>query len=411
LILLIIADILLAFGITCVFTDRILFSLVYSLILPLAMFSFRTFEEEYISEPSEQLIRTTMSAAFAVMFAVLIYSFINIRPSFRKMAFSVFVSVFVISLLNSLVSKVIRKYTKPKKYLVIGKKKEISHVLDEITEKSRGKCLFVDYINPSPEALKEKIRAHENVLVANYEIYEHVESLLENSRVKVEYLSELAEKVLKRIPLEVIDRFKEYYELEFQKAKESPAKRIVDMFGAIVGSVISCPLVLFFAIWIMIEDGRPVLFKQLRVGKNGKYFKFIKLRSLKEGGFDPNNPNGTISTRLLKVGKIIRPLRIDELPQFWLVLKGEMSLVGPRPEMVEYHRAYSNKIPYYNYRLKLKPGIAGWAQINYRHTTTLEEYKRKTEYDLYYIKNRSTILDLKIILQTIEAVFWKRGAK
>jgi lipopolysaccharide/colanic/teichoic acid biosynthesis glycosyltransferase len=93
------------------------------------------------------------------------------------------------------------------------------------------------------------------------------------------------------------------------------------------------------------------------------------------------------------------------------VLKGEMSLVGPRPEMVEYHRAYSKKIPYYNYRLKLKPGIAGWAQINYRHTTTLEEYKRKTEYDLYYIKNRSTILDLKIILQTIEAVFWKRGAK
>jgi lipopolysaccharide/colanic/teichoic acid biosynthesis glycosyltransferase len=132
---------------------------------------------------------------------------------------------------------------------------------------------------------------------------------------------------------------------------------------------------------------------------------------LRNGKIDPANPNRAIEERPLKVGKVIRKLRIDESPQFLNVLKGDMSVVGPRPEMVEFHNMMKEQIPFYNMRLLVKPGITGWAQLNYKHTTTLEDYRKKTEYDLWYVKNRNIFLDLRIILQTLEAVLWRRGAK
>lgn len=408
---LIIADLSFAFGIAYIFTGQILFSLVYSLILLLVMFSFRAFEEEHISETPEQLVRTTISAVFSALFVVLVYSFVNVRLSFHKLAFSSIVSIIVISLLNSTISKIMMKHIKPKKYLVIGRKREISHILDEITKKSKGKYLFVDYINPSPAVLKKKIKTYDNVLVANYELYKHIEYLLENSHVKVEYLSELAEKVLKRIPLEVIDHFKEYYELEFQKANESPAKRMLDIFGAIVGLIVFSPFILISAIFILIEDGPPVTFKQFRVGKDNKEFLLVKLRSMRKERDGKAKFADQEKDRILKIGKIIRPTRIDESLQFWNILKGEMSIVGPRPEQIPFVREFEQKIPYYNYRHKLKPGLTGWAQIMYQYSSTLEQTRRKLEYDLYYIKNRSIFMDLRIMLQTIEAIFWRRGAK
>ena len=112
-----------------------------------------------------------------------------------------------------------------------------------------------------------------------------------------------------------------------------------------------------------------------------------------------------------KSGKIIRKLRLDELPQFWNIIKGNMSIVGPRPEMLEFHNMMSNQIPFYNYRLKLNPGITGWAQIHYKHTSTLEDYIKKTEYDLYYIKNRNIFLDIKIMLKTVETMLGMRGTR
>ena len=162
---------------------------------------------------------------------------------------------------------------------------------------------------------------------------------------------------------------------------------------------------------ILIEDGKPIVFKQKRVGKNGQIFIMNKFRSLRQAEINPNNPNEDIEKRVLKTGRVIRKFRIDELPQVFNILKGEMSIVGPRPEMVEFHQLMSNQIPLYNYRLKLNPGITGWAQINYKHTSTLEDYIKKTEYDLYYIKNRSVFLDFQIMLKTLETMIGMRGAR
>ena len=120
-----------------------------------------------------------------------------------------------------------------------------------------------------------------------------------------------------------------------------------------------------------------------------------KFQTLKDGDDD-------IKLRMTKFGKFLRDKRLDELPQFFNVLKGDMALVGPRPEMISFHNMCMKNIPYYRYRNYLKPGITGWAQVKYIHTTTLEEYIKKTEYDLYYIKNASFKLDIKIILSTIK---------
>ncbi|MDM7320520.1 MAG: sugar transferase, partial [Fervidobacterium sp.] len=285
--------------------------------------------------------------------------------------------------------------------------------LKEIEEKSKGKYQFVEYINPSPVTFKEKIAQYDNVLITDPQLEKEIGNELEQIRQthKIEYLPNLAEMVLKRIPLEVMQKFEEYYKVYFDNIEESPAKRVMDIFFSLIGLVVYSPVILISAIWIFLEDGKPILFKQQRVGKNEKIFEIVKLRSLRNTKIDVSNPNKDIEQRALKIGKFIRKTRIDESIQFWLILKGDMSLVGPRPEMVEYHEMMKPHIPYYTYRLLVKPGLTGWAQINYKHSSTLEEYKIKTEYDLYYVKNRSIFLDLRIILQTLERLVFKDGAR
>lgn len=391
-------------------TRSIITSLIFTFISCVALFAFRVYETEYLESINEQIARTFIALIFSNAAKYIFYPLFNESLSFKYVIAHMFVGTIFVALANYLFNAVFKTKTITKKYIVVGRKEEISHILNEVTQKSHGEYQFVQYVNPSSTRIKQLISTVDGILVADYELYQSVKDEIEQI-YQIVYLPQIVEKTLKRIPLEVIDKFKNYYETAFSQAKESPAKRVLDIFCGIIGLVVFSPVMLIVSICILIEDGRPVIFKQLRVGKDGKYFQFIKLRSLKNEGFDPKNPNINIKDRALKIGKIIRSMRIDESLQFWLVLKGEMSLVGPRPEMIEYHGKFSDVIPYYNYRLKLKPGLTGWAQINYQHTTKLEEYKRKTEYDLYYIKNRSTIMDLRIILQTIEAIFWRRGAK
>ncbi|ACJ75348.1 bacterial sugar transferase [Thermosipho africanus TCF52B] len=392
-------------------TNSVLFSIFSSFFLVISLFAFRVYEN--IEVKNDHFLRIIV----AYFFGIAIILIFNLPFNFHISKFF-FISSFLMSItLLPIIHFVLYKFalvkTPVKKYLVIGRKEEFYDILKEIEEKSKGKIKFVDFINPSPAVLKEKVKTADRVLVCDLELEEYVKDDLEilSNTYKVEYLPNLVEKVLKRIPIKVIEKFEEYYKISFRNVSESPAKRLLDIFGSIVGLIVFSPFMLIAAIAILVEDGRPVVFKQERVGKNERLFEFIKLRSLKNTRIDKNSPNKDIEKRALKIGKIIRKTRIDESLQFLLVLKGKMSLVGPRPEMIEYHEMMKGNIPYYTYRLLLKPGLTGWAQLNYKHSSTLEEYKKKTEYDLYYIKNRNIFLDLQIILQTLEAIFWKRGAR
>ncbi|ODN29832.1 polyprenyl glycosylphosphotransferase [Fervidobacterium thailandense] len=413
--MLILVSLLTVYTIFFTVTKNILIATFASVIWVITAYAFRTFEFDALESLNEQLVRILVSSFFSGMFILL--PELTDTPNFsgKQILKGLLYTYFATPFLNYvLYNFLFLRLSKPRHYLVIGRKEEeVGRILDEITEKSRGKIVFEEFLNPSPAVLKVKLDNFNDILVADFELYKRVKHILEpyKSSKKIEYLSDLSEKILRRIPLEVVDRFREYYEIEFENAKESPTKRILDMFGAILGLVFFAPIILIAAVAILIEDGPPVVFKQLRVGKNNKEFMIVKLRSMKKQTDGQARFADQEKDRILKIGKIIRPTRIDEALQFWNILKGDMSLVGPRPEQIPFVREFEQKIPYYSYRHKLKPGLTGWAQIMYQYSSTLEEVKRKLEYDLYYIKNRSTLMDLRIILQTIEAVFWRRGAK
>lgn len=179
-------------------------------------------------------------------------------------------------------------------------------------------------------------------------------------------------------------------------------KRLVDMVGAIIGLVLSSPLVCIFACLVYRESPGPVFFSQYRVGRRGLVFKMFKLRTMKVGAEreDPLYPSTTRDDpRLLRIGKLMRRLNVDEVPQFWNVLRGEMSLVGPRPERPGHLAILQGQIPRYTERCASKPGMTGWAQINgLRGATSL---KGRLRCDLFYLEHWSLLLDLKIMAQTL----------
>ena len=193
----------------------------------------------------------------------------------------------------------------------------------------------------------------------------------------------------------------------------SAFKRLFDIGASLLLLVLTLPLVLVTAIAIRFESKGPAFYRQRRVGLYGVGFDVIKLRSMRQdaevGGkavwAEKDDP------RITRIGRVIRKLRIDELPQCWSVLKGEMSFVGPRPERPQFVEDLEQKLPYYAERHMVKPGITGWAQINYPYGASIEDSRQKLEYDLFYAKNYSPFLDLLILLQTIRVVLFPAGAR
>lgn len=183
---------------------------------------------------------------------------------------------------------------------------------------------------------------------------------------------------------------------------------VIDIFFSVVGIIVTVPILLVVALLIKIEDRGPIIFTQIRSGKDGKEFTIYKLRSMKldseKCGMRWASKN---DDRITKVGKIIRRTRIDEIPQFINILKRDMSLIGPRPEVPELTSKFNEEIEGFVNRLKVKPGLTGWAQVNGGYDLTPRE---KYQQDMYYIKNRSIKLDLIIILKTFEVIITGHGA-
>ena len=176
--------------------------------------------------------------------------------------------------------------------------------------------------------------------------------------------------------------------------------------------VLALPVIAFFAAWIAIDSGGPIIFRQERVGLRGARINVLKFRSMthdaeKDGKAEWASPN---DPRVTRVGRWMRRMRIDELPQLINVLKGEMSFVGPRPERPEFVAMLTQQIPFYSVRHSIKPGITGWAQVRYSYGATVEQAVRKLEYDLYYVKNHTLLLDLLILLETVRVVTLGEGA-
>ena len=185
-------------------------------------------------------------------------------------------------------------------------------------------------------------------------------------------------------------------------------KRAFDVLACLILLTLAFPLFVASALAILVEDSGSIFYRQERVGLNGRRFKLLKFRSMRKDAEGDGEARwaGPDDPRVTVVGRLLRRIRIDELPQIYNVLRGDMSLIGPRPERPEFVDQLEAEIPYYDFRHSIKPGISGWAQINYPYGASIQDSKEKLKYDLYYIKNYSLLLDLLVLLQTIRVVIW-----
>jgi sugar transferase (PEP-CTERM system associated) len=273
----------------------------------------------------------------------------------------------------------------------------------------------------SPESLSDVVkRLHINEIVVGLDDRRGVlpmDDLLacKQRGVAVTDLVTFFERELGKVKLDLIDPSWLVFSEGFDA---SPIRRLSKrMFDIVFAGIVlagTWPFMLLTALAIRIESGRgaPILYRQERVGENGKTFPLIKFRSMRTDAEKDGVARWASKhdDRVTRVGRFIRKVRLDELPQLWNVLRGDMSLIGPRPERPQFVEDLAQKIRYYELRHCVKPGLAGWAQLNYPYGATEADAAEKLKYDLFYVKNHNLVLDLMILIQTVEVVIFRRGA-
>lgn len=300
------------------------------------------------------------------------------------------------------------------KGIIVGSGEEMKELLEEVNNNPRYGLKFISSIDLNriagmdfQEEILSRIYSEEVQIIAIDLKNEKVEPILPHlynlifSRVKFIDMYRIYEDLFDRIPLSLVryNWFLENISTE-SRITYDILKRAMDIILSFLVGILVLIFYPLVALLIKIDDGGNVLFVQERVGRNNKIIKVRKFRSMSD-------------SKVTRVGKWIRKLRIDELPQLWSVFRGDMSIIGPRPEIPSLVKHYEEKIPYYNIRHLIKPGLSGWAQLYHTDPPKVnpdaEKTRRKLSYDLYYIKNRSLMLDLKITLKTIKALLSRSG--
>jgi lipopolysaccharide/colanic/teichoic acid biosynthesis glycosyltransferase len=192
---------------------------------------------------------------------------------------------------------------------------------------------------------------------------------------------------------------------------DAPGRRLFDLAGAVIGLAVLAPVLLLAALAIVLDSPGPPLYRQERVGRHGRRFRMLKLRTMVRDAEADGYPVWAQNQdpRVTRAGSFLRRSRLDEAPQLWNVLRGEMSIIGPRPERPEFVAELSAVLPEYEARHAIRPGLTGWAQVRYKYTSSLEDAATKLEYDLYYVRHRSIGLDALILLKTVLVVLRLEG--
>jgi len=314
---------------------------------------------------------------------------------------------------------------KKQKGLLIGSGKEMQDLKEEVNNNTRYNLEFTSFIDLDEidgesfhkEVLNKVYSEGVSIIVVDLH-NEKVEAILPNlynlifSRIQFVDIHKVYEEIFDRVPLALVryNWFLENLSLSPKKTY-TVIKRAIDIFVSFVLGVLSLVLYPFVVLALKIEDGGKVFYVNERLGQNNKTIKIFKFRSMRN--LDSGEEALKSKNLITRVGAFLRKTRIDELPQLWNVLRGDLSLIGPRPEIPELAYIYEEEVSYYNVRHLIKPGLSGWAQL-YQKTppkfqTHSEATKLKLSYDLYYIKNRSLFLDLKIVLKTIKTLLSRSG--
>ena len=267
---------------------------------------------------------------------------------------------------------------------------------------------------------KINFKMYDGIVLVENKIKSSLKELLvdeiKDKKIKIISIEEWFHRYSQRIPVELInDKFIKKLEFKIYENKINNIfliKRIFEFIFTLFLLLLSTPILVFASILVYLEDNGPIFYSQSRVGEYGKTFTIWKLRSMRVNAEKDGVKWATKNDkRVTKTGKILRKTRIDELPQLIGVLQGKMNLIGPRPERPEFKDLLSKEINYYHIRSLMKPGITGWAQVNYPYGASVNDTKNKLSYDLYYLKNYSLLLDILIFFKTIRLIFNARGSE
>jgi len=303
--------------------------------------------------------------------------------------------------------------------ILIGSGDEVKELLMEVNNNNRYELFFISSVDLDEvdsldfqEDILNRVYSEDIFVIAVDLRNEKVEPMLPHlynlifSKIRFVDMHKIYEDIFDRVPLSLV-RYNWFLEniSTAPKATYDSLKRLMDIIVSLVLGVLSLVIYPFVFLAIKFDDGGPMFFIQERIGKNNNLIQIIKFRSMTIGGMEEDE--------VTRVGGFLRKTRIDELPQLWNVLRGDLSLIGPRPELPSLGKLYEEEISYYNIRHLIKPGLSGWAQLYHEghphHKSDVRETKTKLSYDLYYIKNRSLALDIKIALKTLKTLMSRAG--
>ncbi|OGN06948.1 MAG: hypothetical protein A3B86_03295 [Candidatus Yanofskybacteria bacterium RIFCSPHIGHO2_02_FULL_38_22b] len=360
----------------------------------------------------------TAASVISIIFFYLIPYF-DIAPKTNLFIF-ILISLGLVISLRSIFNNINeKKFKKP--LLIVGvnpQSLELAKFIEENPQVGYELKYILDLTKEEVRNINEIIKKERiNTIVIAPETYQVPEIInmfyktLEN-KVTFRNLSSFYEQVTNRVPLGAINQIWFLENLsEGGKKTYEELKRFSDLIFASILGIIILLFIPIIAGLIKLSSRGPVFYRQKRVGQNGQTFEIIKFRTMRA---DAEKETGAVwaqenDPRVTKLGKLLRKTRVDELPQIWNILKGEMSFVGPRAERPEFHEKLKEAIPFYEERYIIKPGLTGWAQIGYRYGSSVNDAAEKLQYDLYYIKNRSLVLDLGIILKTLNIALRQAG--
>lgn len=389
-------------------------------IIWLAIFFMFNFYELRSSKPNLVFLRNFGIAAVIMLAVGFIYFYINpttrISPKTNLVIFETISLLLILGFRRLFYLATINSFHT--KFAIVCAEEKFHSLISEISQnpqlgfESRG----------TYATLTEFFAAKPIVdLLIIHKTHEHETHLLERvlaSQVEVIDLPEAYETILYKIPVDFIDN--QWLVRFITKGSDfayAAISRVISILFAIIVGLITLPISLIIMLAIKIEDGGPIFIRQERVGKHGKIFRLYKFRSMIVLGADGQAelPGQAVwataggDPRITKIGRITRKLHVDEIPQLLNILKGDIALVGPRPERPEFVEKLESEIPYYFMRHTITPGFTGWAQIKFRYARTVMDSQEKFEYDLYYLKNRNFFLDIGIILKTAQIVFTHAG--
>ena len=378
--------------------------------------------QELVSESNNFIIflKLFISSIFTILISIFfVFSIsyninLNNYNHFDKaiLSYSIF-SSFVINFLEfPLVYRLIKISNKKENWIFVGSKELFLLIIDEL--KFSRKKIKLEYKHLNFDFSNFSLENFKGIFFDNLEDI-NLENLLlfQKSGIKFMNVEKWSQNYLQRLPLDLLNEeylVKEKFKI-YKKSLQLRIKRIGDLILSILLIIFTSPLILISGILIYLEDGGDVFYKQERVGINQELFTIYKLRTMNSNAEDGTAKWASINDkRVTKIGNFLRKSRLDELPQLICVIRGEMSLIGPRPERKVFDDKLKKVIPFYNSRYFIKPGLSGWAQVNYPYGASIEDSKQKLSYDLYYLRNFSNWLDFLIFFKTIRLVFLRRGA-